>query len=62
VKQASDDETTILFVINQIKKKYAYGNNIEAPLDCLQQTDLQPFKPLIQLSQDNDNELRPLEN
>jgi hypothetical protein len=62
VKQASDDETTILFVINQIKKKYAYGNNIEAPLDSLQQTDLQPFKPLIQLSQDNDNELRPLEN
>jgi hypothetical protein len=50
-KQASDYEATTSYLINQIKKTYAYGNDIATALDQLQHVDLSPFKPTLQSSQ-----------
>ena len=49
-------------MINQIKKTYAYGNDIATALDRLQHVDLFPFKPMLQSSQSKDEDIKALEN
>lgn len=61
-KQASDYEATTSYLINQIKKTYAYGNDIATALDRLQHVDLSPFKPTLQSSQSKDEDIKALEN
>ena len=61
-KQASDYEATTSYLINQIKKTYAYGNDIATALDQLQHVDLSPFKPTLQSSQSKEEDVKALEN
>jgi hypothetical protein len=61
-KQASDYEATTSYLINQIKKTYAYGSNIATALDQLQHVDLSPFKPTLQSSQSKEEDVKALEN
>ena len=62
IKQASDYEITTSYLINQIKKNYAHGNDIATALDRLENIDLLQYKPTLQSSQESDNELKALEN
>jgi sulfatase maturation enzyme AslB (radical SAM superfamily) len=50
------------YLINQIKKNYAHGNDIATALDRLENIDLLQFKPILQSSQENDDELKALED
>jgi hypothetical protein len=61
IKQASDYEITTSYLINQIKKNYAHGNNIATALDQLENINLLQYKPTLQSSQENDNKLKALE-
>jgi hypothetical protein len=61
-KQASDYEETTSYLINQIRKIYAYGNDIATALDQLQHVDLSSFKPALQSSQSKEEDVKALEN
>jgi hypothetical protein len=62
IKQASDYKITTSYLINQIKKNYANGNNIATALDRLENINLLQYKPTLQWSQESDNKLKALEN
>jgi hypothetical protein len=49
-------------LINQIKKTYAYGNDVATALDQLQHVDLSPFKPALQSSQSKEEDVKALES
>jgi hypothetical protein len=60
-KQALDYESTTSYLINQIKKTYAYGNDIATALNQLKHVDLSEFKPTLKASQSKDEEIKNLE-
>jgi hypothetical protein len=61
IKQPSDYKITMSYLINQIKKNYTQGKNIATALDWLENINLLQFKPTLQSSQENDNQLKTLE-
>lgn len=61
-KQASDYETTTEFVINHIKKIYDYGNDIGTALEKLEAIDTTAWRPRMQVSGEEDETVRTIEN
>jgi len=51
-KQASDYETTSIYIINYIKKTFYRGNNVAEALQTLVKTDPETWKPTLKASKD----------
>lgn len=61
-RHASDYETTTEFLISHIKTLYDYGNDIGTALEKLEAVDTSVWKPRMQVSYDEDEEVRANEN
>ena len=61
-RQATEYEMTTEFIKNHIKKEFDYGNDIATALDNLQEFRITDLKPILLISDDEDESIRSQEN
>jgi hypothetical protein len=61
-QQATEFEMTTEFIKNHIKKEFDYGNNIATALDNLQEFRITDLKPILLISDGEDESIRSQEN
>jgi len=61
-RQATEYEITTEFIKNHIKKEFDYGNDIATALDNLQEFRIINLKPILLISDDEDESIRLQEN
>ena len=61
-KQASNDVTITLYLINHVQKTFDYGDNIASALDRKAEVDLSAHMPQLQQSTDSDQDVKDQKN
>ena len=61
-KQASEFEAITEFLLNHIREKFEYGNDIAKAIDDQEPVDTKIWRPSLQKSQSEDPEIKEIEN